>query len=326
MPLHDCKKFLKDNEVIAEIAAAADYALSRPDLDRSRFFIAGHCMGGRLSFLGAATKPVFTACVAYYGGGMMTHWGEGTPTPFELIKNIRCPVYGFFGDLDTNPSPADVNRFEAELKQYGIPHVFHRYPKAGHGFQNPARAQGAQRRRNRDRGVGLGDDAGIDARGGRHPRPCDGPSRLADPAAHTTAAFSAFHQRCGGADRRQQRHDLFCERFQTRPASDENSSRNKFHADFFILPHPLGNQVGCADEAGAETARRGGRDAITLAVELKLVGARLRFGKGIGATDMRADAKRQRPAELLGALCQIGNILANDREAFLETAIIRPDS
>ena len=121
VPLHDCKKFLKDNEVIAEIAAAADYALSRPDLDRNRFFIAGHCMGGRLSFLGASTKPVFTAAVAYYGGGMMTHWGEGTPTPFELIKNIRCPVYGFFGDLDTNPSPADVDRFEAELKRYDIP-------------------------------------------------------------------------------------------------------------------------------------------------------------------------------------------------------------
>jgi carboxymethylenebutenolidase len=142
VPLTDCKKFLKDNEVIAEIAAAADYALRRTDLDRSRLFIAGHCMGGRLAFLGASTKPVFAAAIAYYGGGMMSHWGEGTPTPFELIKNIRCPVYGFFGDLDTNPSPADVDRFEAELKRYNIPYVFHRYPKAGHGFQNPAREKG----------------------------------------------------------------------------------------------------------------------------------------------------------------------------------------
>ena len=142
VPLTDCKKFLKDTEVIAEIAAAADYALARPDIDRSRLFIAGHCMGGRLAFLGASTKPVFVAAVAYYGGGMMSHWGEGSPTPFELIKNIRCPVYGFFGDLDTNPSRADVDRFEAELKRYHIPYVFHRYPKAGHGFQNPAREKG----------------------------------------------------------------------------------------------------------------------------------------------------------------------------------------
>src|SRR3954467_2742062 len=39
VPLHDCKQFLKDTEVIAEIGAAADYALTRADLDRSRFFI-----------------------------------------------------------------------------------------------------------------------------------------------------------------------------------------------------------------------------------------------------------------------------------------------
>jgi carboxymethylenebutenolidase len=142
VPLHECKKFLKDTEVTSEIAAAADYALGRPDIDRGRFFIMGHCMGGRLAFLGASTKPVFTAAVAYYGGGMMTHWGEGAPTPFELIGNIRCPVYGFFGNLDTNPSPADVDRIEAELKGHGIPYRFHRYENVGHGFQNPARDQG----------------------------------------------------------------------------------------------------------------------------------------------------------------------------------------
>jgi carboxymethylenebutenolidase len=139
VPLHDCKQFLKDTEVTSEIAATADYALARPDLDRSRFFILGHCMGGRLAFLGASTKQVFTAAIAYYGGGMMTRWGEGAPAPFELIGNIRCPVYGFFGNLDTNPSPADVDRFEAELSRHSIPHVFHRYPDVDHGFQNPVR-------------------------------------------------------------------------------------------------------------------------------------------------------------------------------------------
>jgi len=141
VPLHDCKQFLKDTEVTAEIATSADYALGRSDLDRSRFFIMGHCMGGRLTFLGAAIKPVFTAAVAYYGGGMMTHWGEGMPTPFDLIGNIKCPVYGFFGGLDKNPSPTDADKFEATLKRHNIPHVFHRYPNADHGFQNPARTQ-----------------------------------------------------------------------------------------------------------------------------------------------------------------------------------------
>jgi carboxymethylenebutenolidase len=139
VPLHDCKQFLKDTEVTAEIAASADHALARPDLDKSRFFVMGHCMGGRLSFLAAATKPVFTACIPYYGGGMLTHWGEGMPTPFDLIGNIKCPVYGFFGNLDKNPSPADVDLFETTLKRNSIPCNFHRYPGADHGFQNPAR-------------------------------------------------------------------------------------------------------------------------------------------------------------------------------------------
>jgi carboxymethylenebutenolidase len=143
VPLHDCKQFLKEAEVIDEIAASADYALGRGDLDRNRFFIMGHCMGGRLAFLGASTKHAFTAAIPYYGGGMMTHWGEGSPTPFDLIDRIRCPVYGFFGDLDTNPSPADVDRFEAQLARHRIPHKFHRYPKAGHGFQNAARKRNA---------------------------------------------------------------------------------------------------------------------------------------------------------------------------------------
>jgi carboxymethylenebutenolidase len=141
VPLHDRKKLLKDTEVIREIAAAADYSLGRLDLDRGRFFIMGHCMGGRLAFLGASTKPVFTAAIAYYGGGMTSHWGAGAPTPFELIGQIRCPVYGFFGNLDTNPSPGDVDRFEAELERHNIPHLFHRYPNVGHGFQNAARVR-----------------------------------------------------------------------------------------------------------------------------------------------------------------------------------------
>jgi len=141
VPLHDCKKFLRDTEVISEIAAAADYSLGRPDLDPSRLFIMGHCMGGRLAFLGAGTKPVFTAAIAYYGGGMTSHWGEGASTPFELIGQIRCPVYGFFGNLDTNPLPADVDRFEAELERHNVPYLFYRYPNVGHGFQNVARAR-----------------------------------------------------------------------------------------------------------------------------------------------------------------------------------------
>ena len=41
--------------------------------------------------------------------------------------------------VQPNPSPADADKFEAVLKRHNIPCVFHRYPNANHGFQNPAR-------------------------------------------------------------------------------------------------------------------------------------------------------------------------------------------
>jgi carboxymethylenebutenolidase len=45
-------------------------------------------------------------------------------------------VIGFFGNDDTNPSPADVDEYSAALSAAGINHEFHRYDGAGHAFQN----------------------------------------------------------------------------------------------------------------------------------------------------------------------------------------------
>jgi carboxymethylenebutenolidase len=65
----------------------------------------------------------------------MKAWGEG-PTPLELTRRIACPVIGFFGTEDTNPSPEDVAKIDAEMAAHGKPHEFHSYPGAGHAFLN----------------------------------------------------------------------------------------------------------------------------------------------------------------------------------------------
>ena len=44
-------------------------------------------------------------------------------------------MLGLFGNEDGNPSPADVNRLEAELKRQGKDYEFHRYDGAGHAFK-----------------------------------------------------------------------------------------------------------------------------------------------------------------------------------------------
>jgi len=136
VPMADRKQFLKDSEVVADTRAAADYLRGRPDVDRNKLIIMGHCMGGRMALLAAGRLPGFRAVVIYYGGGVHLSWGGEDKTPFDTLRDIRVPIIGFFGKLDKNPSPEQVDRIDAELTRHGITHTFHRYDNAGHGFQN----------------------------------------------------------------------------------------------------------------------------------------------------------------------------------------------
>ena len=43
---------------------------------------------------------------------------------------------GFFGDLDTHPTPKEVDDLDAVLTKFGKPHDFHRYPGVNHAFMN----------------------------------------------------------------------------------------------------------------------------------------------------------------------------------------------
>ena len=136
IPMSDRKKFLSDSEVVTDIRAAADYLRGRPDVDADKLILMGHCMGGRMALLGAGVLPEFKGVVVYYGGGVHLSWGDEARTPFDTLRDIRVPVIGFFGNLDKNPSPEQVDRIDAELTRHGVSHSFHRYGEAGHGFQN----------------------------------------------------------------------------------------------------------------------------------------------------------------------------------------------
>jgi carboxymethylenebutenolidase len=144
IPMTNRKAHLVDSQIVADIEATLVYLQARPDVDTDRIAIVGHCMGGRMAMLGAGLVHAFAACIVYYGGGMMVSWNETVP-PFEYLKDIACPVQGFYANLDTNPPPADVNRIEAELVRCGIPHEIHRYDDIGHGFQNPAHEEAPYR-------------------------------------------------------------------------------------------------------------------------------------------------------------------------------------
>jgi carboxymethylenebutenolidase len=138
VPLHDRKRHLKDAEIVADIAATVAHLKTRADVAHDRLAIAGHCMGGHILFVAACALPDFACAVACYPTGMFEAWGEGN-APFAQLRRLSCPVIGFFGNEDRNPSPQDADKLEAELTRLKIAHVFHRYPGAGHGFQRPTK-------------------------------------------------------------------------------------------------------------------------------------------------------------------------------------------
>ena len=129
---------LRDPSIVSDVNAAIEHTKALPEAHADRMGITGYCMGGRVTYLMAAKNPDLKAAVVCWGGNIMVPWGEG-PAPFELSKDIRCPVLGLFGEDDPNPSPADVAKLDAELTKLGKAHEFHSYAGAGHAFMNEGR-------------------------------------------------------------------------------------------------------------------------------------------------------------------------------------------
>jgi carboxymethylenebutenolidase len=124
---------LRDTNIVVDVSAAIDHASGLPEVASDRVGIAGFCMGGRVAYLMATHSPALKAAVVFYGGNIMVPWGEG-PAPFDRTEHIRCAVLGLFGEQDTNPSPADVAKLDAELTRLKVVLEFHSYAPVGHAF------------------------------------------------------------------------------------------------------------------------------------------------------------------------------------------------
>ena len=129
-------KFRLDEDIISDIRATVNCIDSLKNANPSLMAIMGHCMGGRTAYLGASVlSDRFKLCVPFYSGGVFSPWGEG-PSVFDRFGDLKSIVYGFYGNDDKNPSPADVDKFDEHLTELGVEHKFYRYDGAGHAFQN----------------------------------------------------------------------------------------------------------------------------------------------------------------------------------------------
>jgi carboxymethylenebutenolidase len=126
----------RDDNLLKDLDAGLALLTGVDGVDTDRIGILGHCWGGRVAWLGACRMSGFKAAAVMYGGRVKVGMGEGAETAISLAGNITCPVLGIFGNDDKNPTPEDVDDYEAALQEAGVDYRFHRYDGAGHGFQD----------------------------------------------------------------------------------------------------------------------------------------------------------------------------------------------
>ncbi|MGB8984104.1 MAG: dienelactone hydrolase family protein [Anaerolineales bacterium] len=126
-----------DDQAVGDLAGALQYLRGLPYGSR-KAGIFGTCSGGRHAYLAACRTPGFDAVVDCWGGGVVMATDQLSPKspvpPLDYTKDLPCPILGLFGNEDSHPSPEQVDRHEAELKEHGKTYEFHRYDGAGHGF------------------------------------------------------------------------------------------------------------------------------------------------------------------------------------------------
>jgi carboxymethylenebutenolidase len=125
-------------EGIAEDLEAAYAHLHDDGFDDSRIAVIGFCMGGTVTFVEAAKRPL-GAAVTFYGGGIAA--GRfGSPPLLELAPQLKTPWLGCYGDQDHGIPVEEVEQLRAAVSAAPVDAEIVRYPDAGHGFHCDARS------------------------------------------------------------------------------------------------------------------------------------------------------------------------------------------
>lgn len=132
-----------DASVLSDLDACVAWAADK-GADSSRLAITGFCWGGRIAWLYSAHNPRLKAAVAWYGR-LVGVANEYTPThPAQLTGQLKAPVLGLYGGLDTGIPLEIVEAMQKGLTQ-GSPaakaseiHVYDNAPHAFHADYRPS--------------------------------------------------------------------------------------------------------------------------------------------------------------------------------------------
>ena len=128
---------IPDTQSMSDLDSTAAWAAKNGG-DGKKLSITGFCWGGRIVWMYAAHNKDVDAGAAWYGRVMPTPnspVNEAQPkTPVDYAKDLKVPVIGFYGGLDTGIPLDGVQRMQDELKKGKSGSEIIVYPNAKHGF------------------------------------------------------------------------------------------------------------------------------------------------------------------------------------------------
>ena len=128
---------IPDTQSMSDLDATVAWAKNNSG-NTKKLSITGFCWGGRITWLYAAHNPQVDAGAAWYGRVAPT---ANSPvntaqpkTPIDYAKDLKVPVIGFYGGLDTGIPLDGVQKMQDELKKGKSKSEIVVYPNAKHGF------------------------------------------------------------------------------------------------------------------------------------------------------------------------------------------------
>jgi carboxymethylenebutenolidase len=126
-----------DAQVMADLDAAVNWAQKNSG-NTKKLSITGFCWGGRITWLYASHNKNVDAGAAWYGGLVASERSPKNPLqpvfPIDVAQNLRVPVIGFYGGMDTGIPLNTVQQTQDALKKGKSGSEIVVYPNAGHGF------------------------------------------------------------------------------------------------------------------------------------------------------------------------------------------------
>jgi carboxymethylenebutenolidase len=133
-----------DTQVMSDLDATVNYAKKNKG-NTNKLSITGFCWGGRIVWLYAAHNQKVDAGAVWYG--QLVNRPNTPPDalhpkmPIDVAKDLKVPVIGFYGGLDTGIPLDTVQRMQDELKKGKSKSEIVVYPNAKHGFHADYREQ-----------------------------------------------------------------------------------------------------------------------------------------------------------------------------------------